>query len=201
MDSRINKMFIIVQTILPCMTLHEYIVIKDLTAVQIPLKDNSVEALCIHNDYVIERYTRGTFGENIDYHYKIYQNNEIQTCIKVGDWKVEKLQSNSAWKPSVIYFDLIDPKGVSSADKKLPYYWINSENNTSIHVKWVTVSGINNLLQLAKEASSHTYWLSFIKARFEANATAKHNARILKLEEEVNTLQTKLSSIKSILEK
>jgi len=183
------------------MTLQEYIVIKDLTAVQIPLKDNSVEALCKENDYVIERYKRETPNANIDYQYKVYQDNEIQTFIKVGNWKVENIHSESAWTPKALFFDLIDPKGVNSGDKKLPYYWINSKNATFIYVDWVGVSGINNLLQLAKEASSHTYWLSFIKARFEANATAKHNASILKLEEEINNLKSKLSLIQSILEK
>lgn len=195
-----NKMFNIVQTSTCLMILKEYIVIKDLTAVQMPLEGNSVDLLCKDNDYVIERYMRGTVGANVDFQYKIYRDNKIQSFIKIGNWKVENLHSESHWKPKTLFFDLIDPKGVSSVDKKLPYHWINSKNASFIYVDWVGVSGINNLLQLANEASTHLSWLSFIKARFEASATEKHNARILKLEKEVNKLKMKLSSIQSILE-
>jgi len=181
------------------MILDQYIIIKDLKAEQVLLQGNSVESLCKENDYVVERYKHETIGDNIDYKYKIYKNNEIQTFINIGNWKIENLHSESKWVPKILYFDLIDPKGVSSADKTLPYYWINSTSATYIYVNFVGVFGINNLLKLGLEASTHSHWLSFIKARFLANATGKHNIKILNLEKEVDKLKTKLSSIQSIL--
>lgn len=182
------------------MLLLEYIIIKDLVAKQIALKDNSVESLCINNDYVIERYRRETGNGNIDFQYKIYRKNEVQTSIKIGTWSVENIRSNSAWTPKTLYFDLVDPKGVSSADNQLPYTWINSKNITFIHAEWTGEMGINNMLELAKEASSHTYWLGFIKARFEAIITEKHTPKIIKLQEEVDKLKSKLTSIQSVLD-
>lgn len=182
------------------MLLIEYIVVKDLIAKQIQLKDNSVETLCRYNDYVIEKYRRETGSKNYDFQYKIYRNNEEQTSIKVGRWRIENLRSFSSWNPSkILLFDLVDPSGISSADCKLPYSWINSDNTTYIYVNWTSEVGINNMLALAKEASIHTYWLAFIRTRFELNVTEKYKNKINVLEQEVNELKSKLGSIQSLL--
>ena len=181
------------------MTLLNYIAIKDLEATEVPLVDNTLEALCHIYDYVIEKFDRSTIQANHDYQYKIFQCNQEVPSIRVGKWKLENIRSVSGWTPKYLLFDLVDPNRRSSADKVLPYSWINNNKSTSMEVLGTGALGFNRMLSLAKEAAEHKYWLSFIKSKFESRIAAEHIARYSKLEHENERLTEKLNGITKIL--
>jgi hypothetical protein len=182
-----------------CMKLLNYIVIKDLKATEVPLLDNTIEALCDTNDYVIEKLDRSTIQANHDYQYKIFQRNQEVPGLDVGKWKLKNIRSESRWTPTILFFELVDPTGRSSADKVLPYSWINNNRSTSMEALGTGALGFNRMLSLAKEAAKHTYWLSFIKTTFASHVAAEHIARYSKLEHENERLTEKLNCIKKII--
>ena len=104
-----------------------------------------------------------TYGYNIEFHFKIFKNNIQHDFIEVGNWKIVNIRSTSQFSP-VLLFDLEDPVGRYTKDGSFPYKSIERPG-----LRWPlgtapSLFGIKVMLGIAREASAHLNWSSFLSS-------------------------------------